>query len=146
MKALSITLSRLGFLVHKGSLAVLDQCLFAGTNFLVNILLARWLSPEHYGAFVLAFSIFLFLSGFHNALILDPMSVLGPVHYKDRSREYLSSLLWIHAGLTLGLAIFLVSAAAVFLLVTENLPMGSALMGQPFQHRHCWTSCQIVAP
>jgi hypothetical protein len=29
----------------KGGPAILDQGLFAGTNFVANILLARWLSP-----------------------------------------------------------------------------------------------------
>jgi hypothetical protein len=38
----------------KGSLAVLDQGLFSGANFIVNILLARWLAPEEYGAFAVA--------------------------------------------------------------------------------------------
>ena len=32
--------------VGKGSLAVLDQGLFAGSNFLLNVLLARWLAPS----------------------------------------------------------------------------------------------------
>ena len=30
--------------VGKGSLAILDQGLFASSNFLVNVLLARWLA------------------------------------------------------------------------------------------------------
>ena len=40
--------------LKKGSLAVLDQGLFSGANFVVNILLARWLTPEEYGAFAVA--------------------------------------------------------------------------------------------
>ena len=36
---------RLSRWARKGSLAVLDQGLFSGANFLVNILLARWLEP-----------------------------------------------------------------------------------------------------
>ena len=48
----------------KGALAILDQALFAGTNFLVNILLGRWLTPAQYGAFAVVYSFFfLFSSG-----------------------------------------------------------------------------------
>ena len=39
--------------VGKGSLAVLDQGLFAGSNFMLNVLLARWLAPADFGAFAL---------------------------------------------------------------------------------------------
>ena len=129
MTTLHISLPRLHSLAKKGSLAVLDQGLFAGTNFLINILLARWLPPEHYGAFALAFSILLFLSGFHNALVLEPMSVLGPVNHKDSLMEYLGSLLWIHGGLTLGLAALLLSIAGVLSLAADSSPLVHALFG-----------------
>ncbi len=36
-----------------------DQSLFAGSNFIVSILLGRWLIPTHYGAFSTAYSVFL---------------------------------------------------------------------------------------
>ena len=48
--------------VTKGGLAIVDQGLISGSNFLIGILLARWLMPEAYGAFALAFSVFLLLS------------------------------------------------------------------------------------
>ena len=37
------------------SFSLVDQALFSGANFLLNILLARWLLPEAYGAFAVAF-------------------------------------------------------------------------------------------
>ncbi|GIX47763.1 MAG: hypothetical protein KatS3mg131_1974 [Candidatus Tectimicrobiota bacterium] len=58
---------------RKGGLAVLDQGLFSGANFLVNILLARWLPPEEYGAFAVALSVFYLLAGFHTAVLTEPM-------------------------------------------------------------------------
>jgi len=42
----------------KGGLAVVDQALFAGSNFLLSILLARWLTPAEYGAFAVADAVF----------------------------------------------------------------------------------------
>jgi O-antigen/teichoic acid export membrane protein len=127
MTTLQISLPRLQSWAKKGSLAVLDQGLFAGTNFLVNILLARWLPLDHYGAFALAFSILLFLSGFHNALVLEPMTVLGPANPKDSLMEYLGFLLWIHWGLTLGLAILLLSIAGALSLATDSPSIVHAL-------------------
>jgi hypothetical protein len=38
--------------LKKGGFAAVDQGLFSAANFLVNILLARWLEPVQYGAFV----------------------------------------------------------------------------------------------
>jgi hypothetical protein len=67
--------------VGKGALAIVDQGLLSGSNFLLAVLLARWLPRDQYGAFALGFSIFLFLSGLHNAFFLEPMSVLGPESY-----------------------------------------------------------------
>jgi O-antigen/teichoic acid export membrane protein len=124
-----INLPRFLSWAQKGGFAVLDQASFAGGNFVVNILLARWLPAEQYGAFVLAFSIFLFISGFHNALLLEPMTVLGPVHYKGHLKEYLGSLIWIHGGLSLGLAVLLLVIAGTMSLLIAQTPFMNALFG-----------------
>jgi O-antigen/teichoic acid export membrane protein len=100
--------------VGKGSLAILDQGLFAGSNFLLNVLLARWLEPADYGAFALAYSVFLLLGVFHNAIFTEPMLVFGPGKYRERFPEYLGILLRGHCALMLPGAALL--AAAAFLL------------------------------
>lgn len=97
--------SRRMFWLIGGSLAVLDQGLIASSNFAIGILLARWLLPEQYGSYALAFAIFLLLSFSYQALLLEPQRVFGPSDYLDRQREYLGVLLSIHSGLAL--AIFL---------------------------------------
>jgi O-antigen/teichoic acid export membrane protein len=91
----------------KSSLAILDQGLISGPNFLIGIVLARWLSPSQYGAYALAFEIFLLLSMFHMGLVLEPLAVFGPSNYPDRLREYLGVLLRIQSVLTLGVVIVL---------------------------------------
>lgn len=85
----------------KGSLAIADQGIFALSNFLINVLLARWLSPEDYGAFALAYSVFLSLLLVHNALLTTPMLVFGQGKYRERFEEYLGTLLRGHVALTL---------------------------------------------
>ena len=95
----------------KGGLAILDQGLFAGTNFVVNTLLARWLTPAEYGAFALAFSIFLLLGVFHAAILTEPMLVFGPGRYRERFPEYLGILLRGHFSLMAPVVLILIGAA-----------------------------------
>ena len=92
----------------KGGFAVVDQGLFSGSNFVLNILLARWLPPGQYGAFSVAFAIYLFFTGFHNALILEPVSVFGTAKYLDILKDYLAGQFFIHFVITglSGLIIF----------------------------------------
>lgn len=83
-----------------GSWAVLDQGLFAGGNFLVNILLARWLSPAEYGAFAVAYAVFLLLAAAHTAVITEPMVVFGAGKYATRFSEFFRILLIYGHGLS----------------------------------------------
>lgn len=95
--------------VRKGSWSVLDQGLFAGANFVINVLLARWLEPAGFGAFTVAFAIFLLLGSLHGGLIVEPMLVFGAGKFESRLRPYLRVLLKWHAlfciftGVVLGL-------------------------------------------
>jgi O-antigen/teichoic acid export membrane protein len=97
--------------VGKGSFALLDQGLFAGGNFIGNILLARWLTPDEYGAFAVAFSVFLLLGVFHTAILTEPMLVFGPGRYRERFPEYLGILLRAHFSLMVPGGLILVGAA-----------------------------------
>jgi O-antigen/teichoic acid export membrane protein len=97
--------------VGKGSLAITDQGLFAGSNFLLNVLLARWLEPADYGAFALAYCIFLLLGVVHTATLTEPMLVFGPGKYRECFPEYLGILLRGHFALILpGAALLAVTA------------------------------------
>jgi O-antigen/teichoic acid export membrane protein len=95
----------------KGGLAIADQGLFAGSNFLLNVLLARWLAPADYGAFALAYSVFLLFGVFHTAILTEPMLVFGPGKYRERFPEYLGILLRGHFALMLPGAALLAAAA-----------------------------------
>ena len=119
--------------VGKGSLAILDQGLFASSNFMLNVLLARWLAPSDYGAFALAYSVFLLLLVLHNSLLTGPMLVFGPGIYRERFPEYLGILLRGHFALMLPGAALLVATA--FLLgwlyspAVERAFLGLAIAG-----------------
>jgi len=60
---------------------------------MANVALARTVSKEEYGMFALSYSVFTFLSGLHNAAILETYTVYGAGRYHDRNREY-SWLIW----------------------------------------------------
>ncbi len=114
--------------VGKGAWAIADQALFSGSSFLVNILLARWLAPEAYGAFAVALSIYYLLLNFHNALLTEPMMVFGAGKYRDGFRQYLGILFFGHWGLSVGIA-FILGIVALVMKQLGSLPMAQALAG-----------------
>jgi O-antigen/teichoic acid export membrane protein len=101
----------------KAGFSLIDQALVSGASFALSILLAIWLSPEEFGGFSVAFAVFLFVSGFHNALILEPMSVLGPAHHSHALRDYVGKAILLN---------FAVSAV-----LSACLALGAALLGDP---------------
>jgi O-antigen/teichoic acid export membrane protein len=131
----SVTPEMLGQWIGKGFSAVMDQGLFALSNFLLNVMLARWLAPRDYGAFTVAFTAFLFFGTFHSALLIEPMLVFGSVKYAGRYSEYLAVLLSGHWALvTAGSLMLLVAGLAVGMSGPSALPLaleGFALAG-PF--------------
>jgi O-antigen/teichoic acid export membrane protein len=114
--------------VQKSFLAVFDQALFSGANFLVNVLLARKLPPEEYGAFAVALSIYYLLLGFHTAVITEPMMVFGAGKYREQFHKYFGMVLWGHWGISVVMALGLWIAGLIFLKL-NSLPMGRALLG-----------------
>lgn len=96
----------------RGLWAVVDQALFAGSNFLVGVLLARWLDPAAYGAFSAAYAVFLFLGTLHTGLWVEPMLVYGSGRFREAFGGYQKALIsyhWRFGGLAL-LGFLLVAA------------------------------------
>jgi O-antigen/teichoic acid export membrane protein len=111
--------------VTKGGLAIVDQGLISGSNFLIGILLARWLMPEAYGAFALAFSVFLLLSYVYQSFLAEPQAVFSGSAYSGSLRGYLKTLLGIHLILT-GFGVVLLGGAAA---LAAALGKGNGLPG-----------------
>lgn len=108
----------------KGGLAIIDQGFISGSNFLIGILLARWLLPGQYGSYALAFGAFLLLTMLYGSLLLEPMGVFGGSTYRGCLRGYLRSLLRIHLVITLVilLVLGLLAATARALGLPDGLP------------------------
>jgi len=119
--------------IKKLNFAVADQLLFSGSNFLVNILLARWMNYEFYGAFAYTYSIFLLLATFHNALLLEPYTVFGSSQHRFHLKTYTDqstrlNLYWILAISGIGIPI------GIVLLVAGSDLLGSTLLGLALAH------------
>lgn len=82
--------------VAKGGLAIIDYGLISGSNFVLGILLARWLSPPEYGAYALAFSLFILVAFLYQALLLEPLSVFSGTTYRENIRGYLKTTTLVH--------------------------------------------------
>lgn len=80
--------------------AIADQGFYSASNFALNILLARWLVDDQYGAFGTTYAIFLMLSLIHTALLTEPMLIFGSQHHRERIFNYYRSLLRFHGVLT----------------------------------------------
>jgi O-antigen/teichoic acid export membrane protein len=110
--------------------------LFAGSNFATNVLLARWLLPVEYGAFTVAFTVFLFVGTFHTALLTEPMLVFGADgRFKDRFGHYIGALLFGHLAVCAVASLILVLGAGLLQLFGQAdvaTALGSLALAQPF--------------
>ena len=113
----------------KGSLAILEYGLIAGSNFVLGFLLARWMTPEQYGAYGLGFSIFLLLSFLYQALLLEPMSVYGGSTYSENLRGYMRTSLRMHNAISAVIFIVFAVAAAVTFWIGKSPALAGALAG-----------------
>ena len=124
-KSLRLSSERLQAWGWLSMLSLVDQGLTSGASFGVNLLLARWMAPNVYGAFAVAFAGFLFVSGFHNVLLLEPMSVMGPSRHARRLPAYFRAQIVVHVILVGALSgVFLASG-----LILWRFAPGSALVG-----------------
>ena len=110
--------------VTKGGLAIVDYGLISGSNFVLGVLLARWLAPEQYGAYALAFSIFVLVAFLYQALLLEPLSVFSGTTYHDNIRGYLKATTWIHWQMSF-VVCFLLGGTALLARVWWHSPVSA---------------------
>ena len=85
----------------------IDQGMFSGANFIINILLARWLLPEGYGTYAFGFSVFIFISGIQTAVVLEPMAIFGSTRHYQNQADYFSLLIICQFVMTVVLGVIL---------------------------------------
>ena len=112
-------------LTTSGSLAVADQFLFALSQLILTVGLARSLSPSDYGAFTVAYTAFLLFGTAHTALLTEPLMVFGSSKYASSFHGYLTLLVRGHMAVTGLVAVLLALVSALFL--SSARPLATAL-------------------
>jgi O-antigen/teichoic acid export membrane protein len=118
--------------VGRAFLVVVDQGLISSSNFVLGILLARWLGAAEYGAYALAFATFLLLSLVYHAIVLEPMSVFGGSKYRESLPTYLGKLLWLQAAIGIACIVALAAGAMVVNSFGHGRELIPALLGVSF--------------
>lgn len=111
---MSLSVERIKHWGIKGGMSVLDQGIFSGANFILGILLARWLSSEQFGAYAIGLTVLTFVCHFYIAFLLDPMGVLGPANFSDKLKEYLGLHLKSHFVITIAAGLLFMVTAFVW--------------------------------
>jgi O-antigen/teichoic acid export membrane protein len=114
---------------RKGALAIADQGLITSSNFVVALMVARQVSAAEYGAYAVAFEVFLLLAAVYLAFILEPISIFGASTYKDCLPDYLGKMLTIQIWVTLATLILVGGAAIAIYLARGPQTLASALAG-----------------
>jgi O-antigen/teichoic acid export membrane protein len=113
----------------KGGLTLLDHAFITGSNFVISILLARWLSPGEYGAYAVAYAVLTLVIMLYQALLVEPMSIFGASTYRQRLRGYVKSLLLIHLFAALAILFSVGIAAEISLRLGQGNGLPGALLG-----------------
>lgn len=94
-------------------LVVVEQATYSWTHFLVGILLVRLLPPATYGAFGMAFALFLLVAMAYNCLLPEAAVVFGSGRYRETFADYLGLLLRLHLVLVPAIVLLLAGMAAI---------------------------------
>jgi O-antigen/teichoic acid export membrane protein len=121
--------------VYKAIWGVADHALFSVTNFLVSILLARWLSPAEYGAFAIAFSVYILISTLQIGTIIEPMLIFGSGTYRSQFSGYMRTLTRAHfliTGVCSTVLLLVAAALALFGSTAVALSLAGLAAASPF--------------
>jgi O-antigen/teichoic acid export membrane protein len=119
---------KVGPWVKRGGLTLFDHGFISGSNFVISILLARWLSPGEYGAYAVAFAALILLMVLYQSLLLEPMAIFGASAYRECLRGYLKSLLVLNLATALVIFFSLAITAEVVLRLGQRGGLPGALL------------------
>jgi O-antigen/teichoic acid export membrane protein len=105
-----------------------DQGIFASTNFITNILFARWLTPIDYGMFAVSFTGYLLLTVFHFGAVLEPLLVQSSRVDSSRSHSYIVTLIRAHVIAFAGIGILVLVGFSIASFIDAR-DIGLAIIG-----------------
>ncbi|TWU24013.1 MurJ-like flippase [Novipirellula galeiformis] len=114
---------------NRGGLALLDQGIVSGTNFVTSLIVGRYLGKENLGILFITLSMYTVLQCITDQLVHTPYLVRAPHFNGQRSKGYTGSVL-AHAALLTLLAIGLIAVTAVGMGLTDsaNGPLASSML------------------
>ncbi|MGH8511315.1 MAG: hypothetical protein ACREU8_08030, partial [Gammaproteobacteria bacterium] len=98
----------------QGSIALADQAVVSGGNFLTMVIVGRVLTVENFGLFSLAMMSFLFMSNLHRAVFTQPMNIFGAAESPQEQIGRLRVVLHSHLVALPIASLILAVASAVF--------------------------------
>lgn len=91
---------------HRTAWAIIDQAILSGSNFAVSLFLARTVGPAGFGAFAIAFAVWLAALGLIRALLVQPYVIeaapLGLDDWRRLTRDAGGAVVVVAACLRLG--------------------------------------------
>ncbi len=111
----------LGQFLGREAWALADQAIVSATNFLTNLMLARFMGLREFGIFVLAWMSVLFVNSLQTALIIAPMMSIGPKQEEKDRPSYFGACVFQELALV----------SVCFLLVFVVLKTSSSLFHHP---------------
>jgi O-antigen/teichoic acid export membrane protein len=136
------------------NLALLDQALVSGINFVTGILAARILTPIEFGQYVLAFTVIFAINAFQSALVIDPMLSIGAKKTRDVAVPYFSAILLHQGALSIALCTMMFvaySVASIFLptweledLIWPLILTTTAFQWQEFMRRYFFACGRVL--
>jgi hypothetical protein len=101
---------------------------YVKASFVANLLLARWLAPSLSGAFALKFAGFLLVTGFHNVIFLEPMTVYGASRYREEVSKYFAANLRAHMVVMGALSAAVSIRGGIWLAWDPRSPLGPVIV------------------
>jgi O-antigen/teichoic acid export membrane protein len=116
------------------AISITDQGLLSLSNFAINIHLSRILAPDQYGLFAIIFSVYLLILSFVQALILEPLNIVGMTRYKKGLMTYFIKVAIIQFVISLALSLVVALVASIFLYTHNDLalPLFALVVASPF--------------
>lgn len=121
----STALTRYLYWGKKGIYGILDQSLFSGANFIVTLLLARWLPVKDFGYFSIAYASYNIYYQLHNSIVTEPMSVLGPAKTCINLPSYVIKHLWLHIVVTGVMCLLTILFSIAFIMISGDRLLGN---------------------
>ncbi len=137
------------------NIALTDQMMVSGVNFLTGILLARYLGLHEFGVFTIAWMAVLFCNSIQRAMIITPMMSIAPKQPEDEAPAYFGAIAVQQIIITV-LSALLIYAGALALATTFPqweirhlaMPLAAsafAFQSQDFIRRYFFTNNRHLA-